>query len=113
MLKLNGIREIPSQIFRVNIDQGTIRIKLMHKPAISMWFMDVSFGDNFDARGLRVQRNYNMLHQYNKLIPFGIYIKSTTGVEPTLIDDFSTKRIEINITTQAEKESIESSYEVR
>lgn len=113
MLTLNGIRAIPSQIFRVPIDQGFIKIKLDHKPAISMWFMDISFGDNFDVKGMRIQLNLNMLQQYTKLIPFGIWINTYSEVEPTLIDDFSTERFYINILDQSEKDRIENSYEVR
>lgn len=113
MLALNGIRAIPSQIIRVPIDQGIITIQINHKPAISMWFINVSFGDNFTVNGIRVQRNYNLLSQYTKLIPFGIFIQILSGVEPTLIDDFSSGRVGMAITDQDEKDEIESSYQVR
>lgn len=112
-LILNGIRAIPSQIFRVPIDEGFITIQLDHKPAIAMWFINVSFGENFTANGIRVQHNYNLLQQYTKLIPFGIFISIPSGVEPTLIDDFSSERVIMNIINLDEKDTIENSYQVR
>ena len=113
MLTIDGIRAIPSQTFRVPIDQGVIKIQLDHKPAIQMWFINISFGDDFEVNGIRLQNNYNILHQWTKLIPFGIYIQIPSGIEPTLIDDFSSKRVIFNITDQDEKDIIEGSYQVR
>lgn len=109
MKTLTGIKATPTQIFRVPIDQGIIKILLMYKPAIQMWFMNIEFGDKI-INGIRVNRNYNIIEQYNNVLPFGIYIKVIEGTEPLLIDDFSSGRIEMNILDQSEMDEIDALY---
>lgn len=109
MLKLTGIKATPTQIFRVPIDQGTIKILLMYKPAVTMWFMNIEFGDKI-INGIRVNRNLNIIEQYNNVLPFGILINVIEGTEPLLIDDFSSGRIEMNILNQSEMDQIDALY---
>jgi hypothetical protein len=113
MLTLEGIQAVPTQTFRTPIDQGIIISKLYYKPAIQMWFIDVTFNE-FIVNGLKISVQANILNQYKNNIPFGINVQlldADKGYEPVLIDDFSSGRVTLNILDQTELEQIDSVYE--
>ena len=110
MIKIDGLKAYPSQIFRVPIEQGLIKFQLDHKPSVQMWFLSVEFG-SFICNGIRVCADVNLLQQYSKLIPFGVYIQIPSGIEPTMIDDFSSGRVIFNVVTQDEVSLINTGYQ--
>lgn len=103
MLTLNGIRAVPSQTFNTQIDQGIIYFQLDYRKAIEMWMLKVTFND-FVMDSIRVCNNFNLLDHYTNLIPFGIMIGvgKNFGYEPSLIDDFSSGRVTLNVLDQDE-----------
>lgn len=111
MLTLSGIRAVPNQIFRTAIEQGTIIFELYYRPAIQMWMLDLTFED-FIVKGLRVCNSPDLLTQFSNLMPFGLMcsVVSVSGYEPSLIDDFSSGRVTLNILDNDEKEQIEDVY---
>jgi hypothetical protein len=110
MLKISGLQTIPFQTWRTPFDDSIIEFRLIYRPAIRMWFIDVAFG-TFEVKGMRVCASLNLLHQFKKIIPFGLFISIPDGVEPFLINDFSTERVIIFILDDAEKEDIDTYYQ--
>lgn len=105
-----GIRDLPSQTFNHNINEGTIDLKLEYKPAVSMWFLSVSFLD-FEVNGLLIRINPNIMVEYKNIIPFGILIDTKTkSYEPSLIDDFSSGRVTFNILSKEEVDFLENRF---
>ena len=111
MLTLNGIRAIPSQTFSTVIEEGLITFNLYYKPTIEMWMIDVIF-KTFSVYSIRVCNSLNLLSQFSELIPFGLMVSvgDNIGYEPSLIDDFSSERITLNILDKSEVEMIENNY---
>jgi hypothetical protein len=109
MLKLTGISASPSQTFRTPIDQGIITFTLSFRPGIAMWFLNIEFGDK-TINGLRVCRNANLLYQYQKTLPFGLFVGTDGGVEPNKIDDFSTGRFTLNVMNESDVEAVNQAY---
>ena len=101
MQQIKGLSAIPSQKFRVPIDEGVITFTLTFRPAAQMWFVDIEF-DTFVARGLRVVQSLNMLIQYEEIIPFGLLVDCTDDGDPFLINDFSSERITMNVLSSIE-----------
>ena len=108
MIEVEGITATPDQEFFVVIDEGKVDIKLMFKPAVSMWYMDIAF-ENFSLNGAKLVDSQNLLSHYEKIIPFGIHIVSG-GVDPFLINDFSSGRAIFNIINQEEIDEINQAY---
>lgn len=110
MLKLTGISASPSQTFRSPIEDGRIiSFTLSFRPAVAMWFLNIEFESKI-INGLRVCRNLNLLYQYQKTLPFGLFIDTDGGVEPNKIDDFSTGRFSLNILNESEVEAVNQKY---
>lgn len=110
MLQLSGLQAIPFQKWRTPIEDGIIEFRLIYRPAIQMWFIDVTFG-TFELNGIRVCASLNLLQQYKKILPFGLLVEIPDGVEPFLINDFSTERVVIYIMNDTEKDAIDDYYE--
>lgn len=112
MIKIDGLQTIAFQKWRTSFDDGIIEFRLIYRPAIQMWFIDITYGD-FEVNGMRVCRSLNLLHQYKKILPFGLFIYIADGVEPFLINDFSSGRVVIYILDDTEKATIDDFYEER
>jgi hypothetical protein len=110
MKKIIGLIATPFQKWRTPITDGIIEFKLTYRPAIQMWFIDITFG-TFILKGMRVCASLNLLHQYKKILPFGLFIHIADGVEPFLINDFSIGRVIIYILDSTEKDSIDTYYQ--
>jgi hypothetical protein len=109
MKRLEGIKAIPSQKFYHTITEGNINFTLNYRPMVQMWFVDIEFNGKI-INGLRVCYSLNLLYQYAKTLPFGLYVENISGVEPFLIDDFSSGRFNLNVLTAAEVLEINTAY---
>jgi len=109
MILINGITATPFQSFWYSIEGGTIYFTLYFRPAVKMWFIDIKYND-FETNGIRVCQNYNILSQYDKIIPFGICIDVKSGPEPFLINDFYSGRVQLNILSEAEQLEVKQQF---
>jgi hypothetical protein len=108
MISITGLEAIPAQRWQTPIDTGTIFFSLRYRPAAQMWFIDIRY-NSFEVKGLRVNKNVNILNQFCNIIPFGLYCEDRKGAyEPILIDDFSSGRFRFNILDQSELDSIDN-----
>lgn len=110
MTILDGIRAVGSQRIRTRSATGeTITIDLRYLPSIQMWYIDIST-TNFFVQNIRLNNNFNMLHQFQNIIDFGIGVLVSDGGEPFLINDLSTGRVQIAVLSEAEVEQINAVY---
>jgi len=99
---ITGLRSVAIQNFQINIDEGTIYFTFTYKPAVSMWFMDITFNET-SYKGLRLCLNTNLMYNWEKLIPFGIMCYSDIhGYEPTLITDLYYAKVKVAVITKEE-----------
>jgi len=66
------------------------------------WFISNLTYEDFVVNTLRISTIPNLLRQWQNLIPFGLYIATTDGGEPTQQQDFSSGYAQMYILTQAE-----------
>lgn len=111
MITLNGIKAVPSQTFNVTIPEGLVICNLYFRSAIGMWMLDVFF-DEFEVYSIRVCNSPNLLNQFSEIIPFGIMVSvgDNLGYEPSLINDFSSERVILNVLDTTEMQQIEDTY---
>jgi hypothetical protein len=110
MKKISGIQAMPSQKFNFPLDDGTvIYFNLNYRPSIQMWFIDITYLTKI-INGLRLCAAFNLLNQWNKILPFGLYVNCQNSVDPFLIDDFSNGRCTLNILTQDEVKALLAAY---
>ena len=104
---INGIVPTEAQVLKLNSGTGTIKLTLKYRPAIQMWFMDISY-NGIDINGLRVCLGLNLLRQWKNILDFGILVKGI--IEPMFIDDFSTGRVTMMLLNTDEVQTIEDFF---
>ncbi len=108
---VNGIQDTGHQRFQIASDTGiNIEITLRFLPTTNNWIAGIVYGD-FEVSGLRLYNAFNVLHQYNKIIPFGLYVRVEDGGEPFLLNDFTSKRVTLGILTKDEVSRVANIYE--
>lgn len=111
MNELDGFTASPVQRFRTPVENGLAEMVLTYRPAVQMWFLDVTLRD-VTIKNIRVCHSLNLLAQYADVIDFGLYVYPVDTVEPGLIDDFSSGRIVLNILEKFEVDLVEGGYRV-
>jgi hypothetical protein len=106
---IQGLTATPFQKFFYSIEGGTIYFTLSYRPMVKMWFIDIKY-NNFQANGIRVCQNYNLLDKFDKVIPFGLYVNVLSGPEPFLINDFYIGRVTLNILSAAELITLQEQF---
>lgn len=78
------------QSFSYILDDGKrVTIVLRYMPTQTRWVMDVSDENGFEVNGIFVCCNPNLLDKWNNIIKYGINVATEDGIDPTMIDDFS------------------------
>lgn len=94
MLKVADITNDPSQKFTINMKDGKrLVLEMRYLPTQNGWFMDIDYDDGaFTLKGTKVVTSYNLLLQFEYIVPFGIMILTEGNSEPFFLDDFVTGR---------------------
>ena len=78
-------------------------IEIYYQPQQQGWFItELSYGDTFVLRGVRITNNPNFLRQYKNFIPFGLACFSDDGRDPMLQQDFSSGHNRLFVLSEAE-----------
>jgi len=104
---LNLITQVSSNALQQQtmvLDDGTsFTYTLYFVPMQQGWFFtEITYGDSFTLRNIRVTNSVNMLNQWRNIIPFGIGCISTANREPSLQQDFSSGASKLYLLTQLE-----------
>lgn len=87
-------------------DGSSFSFTIEYKPMQLGWYVSELIYNNFTIQGIRVVVSPNFLQQYRNQIPFGIACYSVASREPMLIEDFSSKNVNLYVLTQDEVDSI-------
>lgn len=103
--QITGLTTYPSQNLTIPhpAGDGLIKMKIYYKPRLSAWFMDID-SDKLKIKGFRIFLSPNILVQYRRNSGFGMAVVSNDGIEPLLLNDFSSGRIEIYILDESDAE---------
>ncbi len=67
------------------------------------WFIDnISYGNDFAVKGIRICVSPNILFQWQNLIPFGLACFSRGSREPTQLEDFESGAASLYVLSAAE-----------
>jgi hypothetical protein len=103
MVKITGLKASPLQDFSVNDPNGggQIAITLYYRPRVQSWFMDIAF-KTFIMNGYKLTGGPNILESYHNVVPFGFGVAVSDGLDPFLVDDFTSGRVSLYLLTSAE-----------
>jgi hypothetical protein len=89
MIQITEISSEPKQNHVLSLDQyNTINLYLEWKPQQQGWFYTVSW-QGFSTNLQRIVYGLNLLRQYKNIIPFGIAVTTSNGLDPLTQDSFS------------------------
>lgn len=112
MLKISSITAYPSQKFFFEYGGFKAQVTLTYRPSIRAWYMDITW-NNFLCYGRKLCIGVNILDQYSNVIPFGILITTNTGLDPYLINDFSTGVANFYVLETIDLQSIDTYYKAK
>ena len=78
---------------------ATLELEFMDN--LNAWYMSIASG-SFVLKQRRVYNSGNMLHQWHKIIPFGLACVSADGLDPYNINDFVSGRSSLMLLSQDE-----------
>ena len=97
MKLIDTITSDASQIIKVPLENGNVvTIALVYRPTVELWSMDITYGTR-EIQGLTLCVHPNILRQWRRVMPFGIAIVSTDGIDPVYQDDFSEGRVSLYV----------------
>lgn len=104
MYLIQRITTNPLQSQTLVLEDGTsFSMTMYFRPMQQGWFFnEISYGDNFLVRGVRVVNSPNILRQWGNILPFGIGCFSAGNREPSLQDDFSSGVSKLYVLNAAE-----------
>lgn len=93
------------------IDGTDIKATLLleYKPLLYCWNFTLTW-DTFETYNEQVVTTQNLLRQYRDLVPFGIGIKTKSGLDPLTLDAFSSGEASLYVQNAAEVAEIEAFY---
>ena len=110
---VTGINDNPSQVFSLNLPDGTsATFTLSYRPNQKGWYYDMSWnGTNpsFQVNGCRITVFPNILRAFKNKINFCLACLTTDGYEHMNLNDFNIKYANLYVLTETEVQSIESS----
>lgn len=90
---ITGITSDPKQQISIPLPDGTsVSLGLSFRPQQKGWFYDIAYSTptvNFQALGRRLVTSPNVLRQFQDVIPFGMALVASGGVEPTTQTGFT------------------------
>ncbi len=109
---INGITSGPKQKISIPLPDGSsVSLTLAFRPQQKGWFYDVAYSTktvNFQLAGSRLVTSPNILRQYQDIIPFGLSVVTTGGIEPTTQTAFSDGTITFLLLDQSDIAEIEA-----
>ena len=108
MIEITGLKATSDQTLSIASPNGdgTINLRLHFLPRVQSWYIDIEFG-TFVLNAFRISVCPNILHQYKNRISFGLLVASKTGLDPFLLNDFSSGNATLYLLTSAEVAQIE------
>lgn len=103
MNKINQITSDPRQKQTVPLDDGTtFEISIYFMPMQYGWYIEELTYGEFSVRAIRITNNFNILHQFRNIIPFGLACLSKEEREPTQQEDFTSGASNLYVLNQTE-----------
>jgi hypothetical protein len=96
---IDNLTNSPNQSSTVTLDDGSavvFNFRFMDTASPAFWVLDVIYDTlNFSLYNLNLSAHPNLLRQWGNVLPFGLLVSSTDGLDPLDINDFSNGRISL------------------
>jgi hypothetical protein len=89
---------------------GTIILRLHFKPRLQGWYIDIDF-NGMQINGYRLHVSPNLLSQYINRVGFGLAVTTQSGVDPLLLNDFSSGAASLFLLTSEEVAAIDTAIQ--
>lgn len=108
MRYIDKINNNPDQQYTLLSEDGdSISMALKYMPTQGAWKANFALGD-FVLNGITLVCGANILRTFKNNITFGISVKSDDGLDPTFLNDFSSKRVKLYLLNAADVLAIEA-----
>lgn len=89
MQLLTNLTDAADQLMTLTLDDGsTLQLELIYRPNIQRWSANITH-PLLTLVGYNLAMSPNILRPWRNLIPFGIAIDSTIGLDPIAIEDWA------------------------
>lgn len=105
MIQINNITDEAIQIHTIIFEESEIILILKFLPIVNSWVFDIEY-KNTIASGYRLA--LGTLHMISRNFPFDFVVQDASGlgIDPYMIDDFSTGRCILYMLESADMEGI-------
>lgn len=108
MQLLNNLNDAADQLMSVPLADGSsVQLEFFYRPAIGRWTLNISH-PLLVMNGYNLALGPNILRQWRNLIPFGIAVASTNGLDPMNVDDFKNGICSVYILSEDEVAQVET-----
>ncbi len=114
MRQITAFTSDPTQNITLILDDGAkVAFAMRYVTNQAGWFADITYGDTVLCTGRRLVTSPNLLRAFRGIIPFGIAITVSDGLEPIYIDDFSNGRAIFFLLNEADVAGVEDLIKAR
>lgn len=107
MNAIDNITDQADQLTQVVLPDGTLlQIELFYNGSTQRWTMDVTH-PLLSVQGINIVNFPNILRPWRNLINFGVGCQTTSGQDPTDIEDFVNGNATLYVLTEADVELVE------
>jgi hypothetical protein len=102
MQMINNLTDNADQLTNFTLPDATVlQLEFIYRPGIARWHMHLTH-PLLTLRGVNLVVSPNILRPWKNIIPFGMAILSTTGLDPMNVTDLSDGTVSVNILSAAE-----------
>jgi len=115
MLQINNLSDAADQIITTTLSDGsTLILEFIYHPTIQRWAVTITHPTipGGVIQGFNICQGPNILRCYRNIIPFGLCVISTTGVDPINIEDWLHAVVAIFILDASEVAEVEQQIEL-
>ena len=100
MKLLDKLTANPIQKYTVITEEGDrFTLDLRFLPSQAAWEASIEWGSVL-ILGISLVLSPNLLFGFRNILPFGLLVSATNGIEPAYLDDFTTGRIKLYVMTE-------------
>ncbi len=104
-VRIANITDAPHQRHTVLFEESEIVVTLRFHPTVEMWVLDAVYNG---SQALGYKLSVGVLHMQSRNLPFDFVVRDAqqAGLDPYLIDDFSTGRCELYLLNAEDMEVV-------
>lgn len=107
MIRVDNLTDQADQIVNVVLGDGTIlTLELYFNPATERWTVDVSH-ETLTVAGVNICNFPNLLRAWRNVVAFGLACATTTGQDPTNVEDFVNGNATLFVLDAADVQGVE------